>query len=188
MASKIKPKDLHYDSTLPPFLQRLQSAQGPSDGRHERAIARPKRARNAEDDAEDEPTYVDEGTNHNLSKEEYAALTAKVDTEEGARRDEGSEAAPAPETEEGEAREKEKVAAIGAARKRKLGKVVGAEEAEDDIRAAVSKVAALGGTVSGALRKTTSSKVGEKKGDVEPIKAKKKAKKIKLSFNDDEGE
>lgn len=43
------------------------------DGRHERPIARPRRAK-ANDDGDDEPTYVDEESNDTLTKAEYEAL------------------------------------------------------------------------------------------------------------------
>lgn len=73
MSNKIKSKDLSYDSSLPPFLQRLhnQNAGGDAD-RHERQIARPRKARDPNDD--DGPTVVDE-TGETLTKEQVEDLT-----------------------------------------------------------------------------------------------------------------
>jgi len=180
MASKITPKNLSYDTSLPPFLQRLHSQNTSfSDGRHERPIARPRRARDPDAEADDEPTYVDESTNHTLSKEEYAELVGggKEDANDGEK--DGGQGRDVVEGEVGEkvvgAAEKEKVAAIGVGRKRKAGKVVGSGEDDD-----------------GGKEKPTSAHSGEKeeKISVEGTRKtggpKKKGKKIKLSFNDEE--
>lgn len=167
--SRITPKNLSYDTTLPPFLQRMQQANTGLDGRHERAIARPRKAKNADDEEDDAPTYVDEDTNHTLSKEEYAALV-KSD-------EQVAEEAPVKankdisEADDNEvALKKEKVAVIGPSKKRPIGKVVGVDESEDT-------------TVSEDKQKHRVSI--DKKSDT--LKPKKKSKKIKLSFNDDEG-
>lgn len=63
------------EANEPSFLRKLRSQQAGRDtDRHERQIARPKRAKVAVDD--DAPTYVDEESNDTLSKEEYEALVA----------------------------------------------------------------------------------------------------------------
>ncbi|KAK0928309.1 hypothetical protein LTR29_017402 [Friedmanniomyces endolithicus] len=75
MPSKIKAKDLSYDTSLPPFLQRLhdqKAGRGDTD-RHERPLARPMRAKDPNDD--DGPTVVDE-SGETVSKAEYEKLTA----------------------------------------------------------------------------------------------------------------
>jgi hypothetical protein len=73
MSGKIKAKDLSYDSTLPPFLQKLHAknaGRGDTD-RHERQLARPQKPREA--DPEDGPTVVDEHGDV-LSKDEVENL------------------------------------------------------------------------------------------------------------------
>lgn len=198
--SKITPKNLSYDTSLPPFLQRMRGefASSNDDGRHERAIARPKRARNAEDDEDDEPTYVDESTNHTLSREEYKELVKDKDAGQG--EDEVGDVKAVTEGGEGispgekDGREKEtqireKIAAIGGAKKRKQGRVVGDEgevngDGDGGIALAVAKAAALAGE-AGKGKEKEKDKAELKKPDGK--KDKKKAKKIKLSFGDEEG-
>jgi len=176
--SKITPKNLSYDTSLPPFLQRLRGEfTGPGDGRHERAIARPKRARDADADAEDEPIYVDEETNHTLSKEEYAALVGNGDETAAEPPEQGDSDVKVgdghvADGEVSKAVEKEKLAAIGGGRKRKVGKIVGGTSQED----------------KESENTAPTAKSEPKDGDGKTIaaaKAKKKGKKIKLSFNDD---
>jgi hypothetical protein len=166
--SKITPKNLHYDDTLPPFLARLRANNASSDGRHEYHVARPKKARNAEEEAEDEPVYFDEGTGETLTKTEWEAKDAALEAEAGkgdARGEmEGAEIEEGKETKEG----KEKLAAIGSSKKRKAGKVVGGDDEE----------------VSAESEKKPISKPEGKK--VAKGKSARKGKKIKLSFGDDE--
>lgn len=194
--SKIKPKDLQYDTTLPPFLQRLKAGQPDSDGRHERAIARPKRARNPEDDEEDEPTYVDE-SGVNLGRGELWELGVKKGAagklaEEGETGGSGDEKEGGAEREEqgGEeeqAKEREKLASIGAARKKRTGKVIGGEGDEKE-REDSAAIKSLKEAINAQDNKQNGS-VGAKAGADGGAKAKttkKKAKKIKLSFGDDE--
>lgn len=162
MSPKLQAKNLTYDTSLPPFLQRLRALNTSSaDGRHERPLARPKRARNADDDAEDEPTYVDEaGVGLDGAELRSLGLT------KGAAGEEEEAAAEEQRTEVGEKeRETEKMAAIGAARRRKVGKVVGADEDGD-------------GDAAKAAPKDEAQQAAPK--------PKKKAKKVKLSFGDDE--
>src|ERR1700712_2994089 len=123
--SKITPKNLQYDSTLTPFLARLQQNNSNSDGRHEYTVARPKKARNAEDEAEDEPVYFNEETGETLTKsqwEEKESEGEKNDTEERKEDEPGLSKATKVE---GESKEKERLAAIGGSKKRKVGKVIG---------------------------------------------------------------
>jgi hypothetical protein len=177
---KITPKNLSYDSSLPPFLQRLHdssTSNGASlDGRHERAIARPKRARDADADKEDEPVFVDEETGEVVSAEEFKALGAGEESEQVGPRG-GGEAVVGEngkgETGEKKNKEKEKHAAtIGASRKRKVAKVIGWNASEEDTK--------------------TEPSAGEKKngqaknGEAIEKKAKAKGKRVKLSFGDDE--
>lgn len=155
--SKITPKNLHYDSTLPSFLARLQGQKG---ARNEFQAARAKKTVSAEDAAEDEPVYFDEETGDSLTKKEW---------EEKDKADEEGEGGKDMAAEVTEIREKENVVAIGGSRKRKAGKVIGVEK-DGDVTSAASK-----------------TKVGGKpEAKNEKGKPSKKAKKVKLSFGDDE--
>ena len=155
--SKLQAKNLHYDSTLPPFLARLQANK--SD-RNEFQAARPKKPRNAEDDADDEPVYFDEDTGDTLTKSEWEKRDAEEIKFEGAggKGEEGT-------GKEGVKEVKEKVAVIGTSKKRKAGKVVGGEEEDKDSPVGVEK---------------------KSEGKKTDKKAPKKGKKVKLSFGDDE--
>jgi hypothetical protein len=163
---KIKSKDLSYDSSLPPFLQRLraQNTGYGDDGdpdRHERPLARPKKAKNPDDD--DGPTFVDE-SGETVTKEDYEKqLRGDAEGEEdagnvtgelkGDGKPEASGALPG-------LRVEQKLTDGAAVKKRKMAKVVGEDEEE-------------------GTEKSTTQKA--------PKKAKKKAKPIKLAFDDDEG-
>jgi len=171
MSGKIKSKDLSYDSTLPPFLQRLraQNTGYGEDGdpdRHQVPLARPKKAKNPDDD--DGPTLVDE-SGEMVSKDEYERQLKGEETGdnvtgqlEGDGKPEASGASPA----DSKPRIEQKLTDGTAVKKRKVAKVVGDEE-EDG-----------------------SSKPAGAERDIAPKavkKAKKKAKPIKLAFDDDEG-
>ncbi|KAE9373485.1 hypothetical protein N431DRAFT_338719 [Stipitochalara longipes BDJ] len=163
--SKITPKNLHYDDTLPPFLARLRANNASQDGRHEYHVARPKKARNADEEAEDEPVYFDEGTGETLTKTEWEAKDAALEAEVGhGGVNDGAECAEGTDPKEN----KEKLAAIGSSKKRKTGKVVGGDDEE---------VA----TESGK-KPISPSKIGKKVQKGRSAKG----KKIKLSFGDDE--
>jgi hypothetical protein len=173
--SKITPKNLHYDSTLPPFLARLQANNDTRDGRHEFHAARPKKARNPEDEVEDEPVYFNEETGETLTKKEWEAK----EENEGEVGSKGEESEVKDTVADGdktvaEVKEgKEKLAAIGGGKKRKVGKVVAGDE-EGPEPASVKSGATSGGA----------NRVG---GNVEKGKVSaKKVKKMKLSFGDDE--
>jgi hypothetical protein len=187
---KITPKNLSYDATLPPFLQRLHNTSTSSsaslDGRHERAIARPKRPRDLDADKEDEPVFVDEETGEVVSAEEIKVLGARGEMggdraglagieEERADRDENEVMGKEKE------KEKEKQSAmIGVARKRKAVKVVGGDGSDGDTKAALT---------AGKENKKGQAKDGkpiDRKAKVVEGKAKARSKKVKLSFGDDE--
>jgi hypothetical protein len=173
--SKITPKNLHYDSTLPPFLARLQANNDTRDGRHEFHAARPKKARNPEDEAEDEPVYFNEETGETLTKKEWEAKEENAGEVEG--KGEDSEvkdtAADGDKTVAEVKDDKEKLAAIGGGKKRKAGKVVAGDEEEPE--PASVKSGATSGVANRVGGKVEKGKVSAKKG-----------KKIKLSFGDDE--
>ncbi|KAG0648926.1 hypothetical protein D0Z07_4792 [Hyphodiscus hymeniophilus] len=171
--SKITPKNLSYDPTLPPFLQRLQENNSSRDGRNGFQSARPKKARNPEDEVEDEPVYFDEESGETLSKREWEE---KEKAEEG---DDGGEHGKEGEEqgrghEEKKAGEKESIAAIGGSKKRKAGKVIGANDEDGDEK--VKEV------IAGDINRVKKDEA--KKGEGKIVK--KKGKKVKLSFGDEE--
>lgn len=176
----IKSKDLSYNtSNEPAFLRRLRAQNSGQDDRHERPVARPQRLQ--KDTEDDDPTYVVEGSDETLSKAEYEALVSGKPKDGSETADgefvgvtgepEGSEpkasgALPDVEEDEAEAERKKKKRMVEAGagnKKRKVAKVVGADEEE-------------GGKQDGDGPKETKS-VSKK--------AKKKGKPIKLSFEDE---
>lgn len=181
MSQKISGKNLHYDTTLPPFLARLRgeaAAVRGGDG-PDPLLARNRRhaaPRSGSAEAEDAPLVVDEEGNVVAGMRVGAdgAVTQKEKEEEetGAERiagEEGSKKDGADKDKE-DVKEKEKIAGIGGGKKRKAGKLVGAEDGDDKV-----------GDKAGSK--------GDRDGDVKaaPPAKKKKAKKIKLSFGDDDG-
>jgi hypothetical protein len=171
MSGKIKSKDLSYDSTLPPFLQRLraQNTGYGDDGdpdRHEVPLARPKKAKNTDDD--DGPTFVDE-SGEMVSKADYERQLKGEETGDsvtGELNGDGKLEASDALSADSKPRVEQKLTDGTAVKKRKVAKVVGDED-EDD-----------------------SSKPSGAEKDIAPKavkKAKKKAKPIKLAFDEDEG-
>lgn len=169
---KIKSKDLSYESTLPPFLQRLhaQKAGLADQDRHERPVARPRRTKAGDED--DGPTVVDESGDL-VSTAEFEKLTKEPSAQEDSNVKGALEGSGEPEgsgaIQEGEGEERKggpKVtdgAAIG--KKRKVAKVVG-DEAENE------PVGADDGPNAKVVKKVK----------------KKKGKPIKLAFDQDEGD
>ncbi|RFU26496.1 hypothetical protein B7463_g9831, partial [Scytalidium lignicola] len=186
--SKITSKNLHYDTTLPPFLARLQANQGASDGRHEFTVARPKKPRNAEEDAEDEPVVFDEVSGESLTRKEWEER-AQEETKSKDKDEDEKDGGGGQELsrEEGNERVKEKIAEIGVAKKRKAGKVIGGDDEDESDEAKViskktdgKKIERASASADRSATKSEGKKL-EKGG-----KASKKGKKIKLSFGDDE--
>lgn len=171
MSEKIKSKDLSYDSTLPPFLQRLQNqnaGRGDTD-RHEQQIARPKKSRDPNDD--DGPTVVDE-SGETLSKDEVDKLTNPL--ESGIQDTENVTGDLDPSTEPKasgalpDTKSSDSTVTDGtASKKRKVAKVVGNEDDGDENP----------GPENGE---------GEKGISKVTKKVKKKAKPIRLAFDDEE--
>ncbi|KAH7092187.1 hypothetical protein FB567DRAFT_232960 [Paraphoma chrysanthemicola] len=162
--SNFKAKDLHFDNEQPAFLRRLRGELISGDtARHEQPIPRNKRLK--QDDEDDAPTYVLEDTKESLTKEEYEALVSGKDAKDG--EDGVVASASKPEVAETEPKQKDKIAEVGgASKKRKAAKIIGDEPAasKED---------------SGKTASTTDTKVTKK--------PKKKAKAVKLTFGDDEG-
>ncbi|KAI1111515.1 hypothetical protein F5Y14DRAFT_306268 [Nemania sp. NC0429] len=145
MSQKITAKNLTYDNSLPPFLARLrgqqQAARGGGPDPILAAQRRPGQKRSASEEAEDAPVVVDEhgnvvdlddgqlegegeGEGHSSRQEPSAINNNNDEDEEG----EGEER-DAAQRRDGE---KEKVASIGASRKRKVGRVIGEEQPDDN--------------------------------------------------------
>lgn len=162
--SKIKSKDLSYDASLPPFLQRLKNQHAGLGDRHERAIARPKRARDTND--EDEPTVVDEN-GETISNKELAERTAAATTEAELS---SNNATTGESASDGAAelfrRPDAQVTDGKASHKRKAVKIVG----EDD-----------GTAVDSHVDQISENKPAKK------MKMKKKSQAIKLAFEDEDG-
>ncbi|KAK8035114.1 hypothetical protein PG993_010109 [Apiospora rasikravindrae] len=194
MSDKITAKNLSYDQTLPPFLARLRGHQAPDGGPDPILAARRRtaRVRTASEEAEDAPLVLDEAGN-------------VVDMKAGELPDDddGNDAEDKPKAEakdstgnadeEGENTAKETAAAtIGASKKRKVGRVIGADEDEKDERE-VSKAVKAAKAIAGGGNsdKKTKEKTTAATPTTNPKPSgggKKKAKKIKLSFGDDEAD
>ncbi|KAH8599689.1 hypothetical protein B0O99DRAFT_503368 [Bisporella sp. PMI_857] len=179
--SKITPKNLQYNNAPPPFLARLQAGRstGPSDFQ----AVRPTKARDPAEEAEDEPVVFDEPSGETLSRKEWEVR--QQDDDAGGKRESREEDNELGKGEGngkyGERKEEAKVG-IGAGRKRKVGRVVGGEEEEGEEQLKDGK-----GTVKRKIedeRDSVRKKDSSKK--VEKSTGGKKAKKVKLSFGDDE--
>ncbi|KAL2126635.1 hypothetical protein VTI74DRAFT_488 [Chaetomium olivicolor] len=189
MSQKITSKNLQYTSTLPPFLARLrgQSAAETDPDAPDPILAarrRPGKKRSASAEAEDAPLVVDK--QGNVVGDVTVGVDGSVKEREGA-----EVAGMEGEAEEnngrgGETASTENVAGIGEMKKkRRIGKVVGAgadeeEEAIEQKKEGKQKAAKPGNTTSSAKEHIDSASAGKRN-------VKKKAKKIKLSFGEEEG-
>ncbi|KAM0200833.1 hypothetical protein ACHAPI_002499 [Fusarium lateritium] len=161
MTPKINSKNLSYDNSAPPFLAALRAQAAGARGPDPILAAQRRSAkkRSSSEEAEDAPLVVDEDGN---------VVSLEVD-KDGVVKDNGDQD-PEPTEAKEAVKESETKAAIGG-RKRKVGKVVG--DAADEAK--------------------TEGDGDDKKKDVSEkesaknCKPKKKAKKIKLSFDEDEG-
>ncbi|KAI4132663.1 MAG: hypothetical protein LQ338_000603 [Usnochroma carphineum] len=174
MSSNVK--NLTYESKEPAFLRKLKGEYGGRDSaRHQRPLARAQKARDADEEHDDQPVYVHETSPYvPMSKADYDALLHASTTEREPVQKTQSETSvkgsyetePSPEPSKKATLEdtqtKQQTAVIGASSKRRLVKVIG----EDASSAEVQK-----------------SKGGE------PMTVKKQvqrnAKRPKLSFQDD---
>ncbi|KAK4039398.1 hypothetical protein C8A01DRAFT_47117 [Parachaetomium inaequale] len=196
MSHKITAKNLQYNTALPPFLARLRGEHASAADRDApdpilAARRRPVKPRSGSAEAEDAPLVLDEHGNavdvtvsaDGTVREKEATTTADRQQEEGSTGEDklaGAEAAAAAG---------EKLAGVGdQRRKRKIGKVVGADAEEED---GVGEKNGKGGEHwrSDTAGATTTAQDTKKVNSAAAAKAKtkKKAKKIKLSFGDDEG-
>ncbi|OTA62059.1 hypothetical protein K449DRAFT_422780 [Hypoxylon sp. EC38] len=175
---KITPKNLSYSSDLPPFLARLRGQhqqQRDSDSPDPILAARRRaaRPRSASEEAEDAPLVVDENGNTvtfpSGADEDVPSETKgeDIDGKDDEKRDNA----------------KEKIAGIGASKKRKVGRVVGGggEEEEEEEEEQENTTKAIGRPKENKHAADPNSK--DTKSTTK--QGKKKAKKIKLSFGDD---
>ncbi|KAI1313542.1 hypothetical protein F5Y03DRAFT_389842 [Xylaria venustula] len=207
MSQKITSKNLTYDTTLPPFLARLRGQQTAHSGPDPILAAqrRPGQKRSASEEAEDAPVVVDE--QGNVITGAFEEQAEKENTEQQKVNPDDEEK----EEERNVTQEKEKVAGIGGSRKRKVGRIVGEDQSvaehekkaktkrtdDDDDRARIAKASAdvrrLIGQDDAQTKASDSNKSGpeqKKNTIIKSAKKKKPAKKVKLSFgdNDDDGE
>lgn len=199
MPDKITAKNLSYDQTLPPFLARLRGHQAPDGGPDPILAARRRtaRVRTASEDAEDAPLVLDEAGNVVDMKPGELPDDGEGEGDTG---DKGKETKSGDDDkgkEEGEedtaAKEAAAAATIGASKKRKVGRVIGGDDDEKDERE-VSQAVKAAKAITGSRANTNN---GDKKKTKETTTTtmpkpsgggKKKAKKIKLSFGDDEAD
>ncbi|KAH8780850.1 hypothetical protein F5883DRAFT_538894 [Diaporthe sp. PMI_573] len=179
MSNKITGKNLQYDQSLPPFLARLKGQHAADSDSPDPILAsrrRQAKPRSASQDAEDAPLIVDDDGNVLAGVEVAADGTVTANQEDGPGAGGNEDSTETGGSKDGVAdRPEDKVAMIGGSKKRKLGKVVGA-----DAEGGKQEKDSLG------LQKQDRAATEDKtKG---PAKAKKKAKKIKLSFGDDDGD
>lgn len=176
---KINSKSLSYSSDLPPFLRALHAQAGGGSSSHgggpDPILAGRRRAakkRSQSEEAEDQPLIVDE--HGNTVQLDEADASQHGESSKPSDGQEGAAGASQTESEDKAKATPSYIGVGGAGRKRRLGKVVGAEESQD---AAVD-------TKEGnpADRQKSQSKASKNGG----IPKKKVAKKIKLSFDDEE--
>lgn len=111
------------EANEPAFLSKLRGQYGSSEGRLERPAMRPRKAKDPKDEEDDEPVYVDEESNEVISKEEYKALVKGDDpTDDTSTADNKDESKPQSDT---AASKQSNLTEIGGQKKRKQAKVVG---------------------------------------------------------------
>lgn len=177
MSQKITSKNLSYSSDLPPFLARLQAqtsgsgAASASDGPNP-ILSNQRRSgkkRSASEEAEDAPTVVDEQGN-------TVAVEIGRDGTVKAREPPAGEGDEEESRNEGKDGKKDgEVKSVVGGRRRKAGRVIG-DAAEEGADGEESRTA--GGSVAKTDEKPSAAN--------RESKPKKKAKKIKLSFDEDE--
>lgn len=167
---------LEYEKQEPSFLRKLREQHG--GPRNNVQFARPKKDRlKMGDDGEDDPVIVDE-TGEDVAKDVWEERLRKdkevVSLGDGQEPD-GKEQQPGV-SDHNASRDKQRTAEIGAAKKRKAAKVIADE---DDNRDAGDKDSTRASV-------NTGDDTAKKRPKATPAKPKKKAKKIKLSFDDPE--
>ncbi|KAL9633257.1 MAG: hypothetical protein Q9204_003471 [Flavoplaca sp. TL-2023a] len=169
-------KNLTYESKDPSFLRRLKGEFGATDAvRQQRPQARPKRLRNTHEEDDDQPIYVnDQDPSETLSKAEYDALLRASSTVQQPVREappdvdvptsnvtEVRPTSSAGVRAEHESAMKERSAGIGGRSKKRSAKIVGDDALSDKAQKSMNE--------AHVVKKS----------------APKRAKKMKLSFEDD---
>ncbi|RFU79386.1 hypothetical protein TARUN_2841 [Trichoderma arundinaceum] len=177
MSQKINSKNLSYNSSLPPFLAALRAQASGASGPDPilSAQRRGGKKRSSSEEAEDVPLIVDENGNaiEDIKVNKDGTVQESANEETNDDKKDGD-----PETEQSKANKDEPEttkASIGG-RKRKVGKVIG-ENADS---------AAPGDSAAGE-KNEAASKDEKDAEQATNRKTKKKAKKIKLSFDEEEG-
>ncbi|KAF3765235.1 hypothetical protein M406DRAFT_356885 [Cryphonectria parasitica EP155] len=191
MSQKITGKNLHYDQSLPPFLARLKGQHTVDADSPDPILASRRRAakpRSASEEAEDAPVIVDDDGNvvSGMRVGVDGTVTGgpgdvdgENDTEGQLEKDEKQRKEE--DEEQGQKKKDTEAAAIGGSKKRKAGRVIGAnaeDEVNDDVSSRDLKQASAEDGAGAAAKKRDTKNKGPEKG-------KKKAKKIKLSFGGD---
>ncbi|OBR13101.1 hypothetical protein CH63R_01827 [Colletotrichum higginsianum IMI 349063] len=169
MSDKITSKNLSYDTTIPPFLRALHAQAARNAADPDPILSKRRRAgkkRSESEEAEDAPLVVDDEGN---------VVDVRVDkdggVDESALKKDGEVGDETGAGREESRREAEKLAGIGASKKRKAGKVVGGGGGD-------------GGYGDAAEDASNNVKKDSKEDENGKKKAgKKKGKKIKLSFD-----
>ncbi|KAK6207628.1 hypothetical protein QIS74_12709 [Colletotrichum tabaci] len=171
MSDKITSKNLSYDTTIPPFLRALHAQAAGNAADPDPILSKRRRAgkkRSESEEAEDAPLVVDDEGN---------VVDVRVDkdggVDESALKKDGEVGDETGAGREESRREAEKLAGIGASKKRKAGKVVGGGGGDGDAADDADDKDA-----SNSVKKDSKEdENGKKKA------GKKKGKKIKLSFD-----
>ncbi|KAF3005285.1 hypothetical protein E8E14_007991 [Neopestalotiopsis sp. 37M] len=186
---KITSKNLSYDQSLPPFLARLRGQQvldAQSPDPNLAARRRAAKVRSASEEAEDAPVVVDEDGNVVQLKAGELGDEDEDNGENGKNAD-GTTTVDKKKDDPAAAPEKEKAAGIGAAKKRKVGRVIGGDDDEEEgVDAAIAKAVKMTKKLADEPAKEPAKTIDANKSSGKGDK-KKKAKKIKLSFGDDDG-
>ncbi|KAG5980760.1 hypothetical protein E4U55_003685 [Claviceps digitariae] len=174
MPEKITSKNLSYNSSLPPFLQRLHAQAGGATGPDPLLAAQKRSAkkRSSSEEAEDAPLVVDEHGNRVNVQVGRDGTVKEVEGDAGpAKGDDDDEVVSKPDEKiKTERNEPEKNSSIGI-RKRKVGKLIGQDFPVSGSKDVVQE----------------RSSADKDNAQVERKVKKKAAKKIKLSFDEEEG-
>jgi len=191
-------KNLQYNKEAPPFLRKLRGEYSQGDGRHNVQIPRPKtkdRLKTGDGD-EDEPVIVDEN-GERVAREDFERMVRR-EQGDGAETM-GDEQKPGPGKDEaqeereetGRDSERQRVAEAGGAttliKKRKAVKVVGGEDDDDGAMAAAASGKKISKDQASAKTTVEGDENATKRAPLKAAAAKKKGKKIKLSFDEPEG-
>ncbi|KAL2167336.1 hypothetical protein VTG60DRAFT_1406 [Thermothelomyces hinnuleus] len=210
MSQKITAKNLQYNANLPPFLARLRGQHASETDRDGpdpilAARRRPAKPRSKSAEAEDAPLVVDEHGNaiDDVAVGADGSVTEKrSETADDQQQQQQQQQTQQEEQQRDQAADAdtaasgEKLVSVGDQRKkRKFGRVIGAGASEEDegeekgAEGRSEKDPKTGKAVPDSGASGTEPDAKQKDGSAATVKAKskKKAKKIKLSFGDDEG-